>query len=331
MSGTFTTMLSADLGEGWASFIIPSWSTAVTSAETGPGTSAVISFSTSLNLRPVLATSDGLVVTPSQSPMARAFLISPTSAESMKNCMVLSSGWSLAGLYAGGPTRRNGPQRGIGPRRWRTAEKGLLARGAPVRGPRRQAPRRPLRYGRTVLATEAGAIGSLQLGERFAQAVAWMLDGRGRVVVTGMGKAGFVAQKISATLASTGTPSLYVHPAEAAHGDLGRIARHDLVLALSNPARPRRSCGSCRRCAASAPRSWRSPATSTTRWPAAPTWWSRSAPWRGGLPLGLAPTASTAALLALGDAIAMTVLANRSFDREDFALYHPAGKLGRGS
>lgn len=187
-----------------------------------------------------------------------------------------------------------------------------------------------LRYGRTVLATEARAISSLVLGEGFATAVRWILDCRGRVVVTGMGKPGFVAQKISATLASTGTPSLFVHPAEAAHGDLGRIARSDLVLALSNSGETEeilRLLPALRRIGARI--------VAVTRDHQNPL--ARGAdlvvplgPIEEACPLGLAPTASTAALLAVGDALAMTVLESRPFDREDFALYHPAGKLGRG-
>ena len=85
-----------------------------------------------------------------------------------------------------------------------------------------------------VLDTEARAIGSLRLDDRFATAVEWILACKGQVVLTGIGKPGFVAQKISATLASTGTHSLYLHPAEAAHGDLGRVSRADVIFALSN-------------------------------------------------------------------------------------------------
>jgi arabinose-5-phosphate isomerase len=195
---------------------------------------------------------------------------------------------------------------------------------------RRPSSRSLLGYGRTVLGAEARAIASLELGPSFAQAARWILDCKGRVVVTGMGKAGFVAQKISATLASTGTPSLYVHPAEAAHGDLGRIARDDLVLALSNSGETEeilRLLPALRRIGARV--------VALTRDRQNPL--ARGAdlvvslgPIEEACPLGLAPTASTAALLAIGDALAMTVLENRGFDREDFALYHPAGKLGRG-
>jgi arabinose-5-phosphate isomerase len=181
-----------------------------------------------------------------------------------------------------------------------------------------------------VLAAEAGAIGRLRLGKGFAAAVRSILACKGRVVVTGMGKPGFVAQKLSATLASTGTPSLFLHPADAAHGDLGRIAREDLVLALSNSGETEeilRLLPALRRIGARV--------VALTRDEHNPL--ARGAdlvvplgPVEEACPLGLAPTASTAALLALGDALAMAVLERRPFDREDFALYHPAGKLGRG-
>ncbi len=181
-----------------------------------------------------------------------------------------------------------------------------------------------------MIAAEAAAIGAVLLDESFAAAVRAILSCKGRIVVTGMGKPGFVAQKISATLASTGTPSLYVHPAEAAHGDLGRIAKDDLVIALSNSGETDeilRLIPSLRKIGARI--------VAVTR--------DRSNPLARGAdlvlaigdvdeacPMGLAPTASTAVLLAVGDALAMTVLQNRPFDREEYALYHPGGKLGRG-
>lgn len=184
--------------------------------------------------------------------------------------------------------------------------------------------------GRTVLAAEAAAISAVKLDDAFAEAVRWILDCRGRVVVTGMGKPGFVAQKISATLASTGTPSLYVHPAEAAHGDLGRIAKDDVVIALSNSGETEeilRLLPALKKIGARI--------VAVTR--------DRVNPLARGsdlvvtignveeaCPMGLAPTASTAVLLAIGDALAMTVLAIRPFDREEYALFHPGGKLGRG-
>ncbi len=187
-----------------------------------------------------------------------------------------------------------------------------------------------LDYGRVVLETEAKTLAGLRLDRSFAEAVRWVLACKGRVVVTGMGKPGFVAQKLSATLASTGTPSIFIHPAEAAHGDLGRVARQDLLVALSNSGETEeilRLLPAVRRIGARI--------VALTR--------DRVNPLARGAdlvvpigaideacPMGLAPTASTAALLAVGDALAMTVLKNRRFDREEYALIHPAGKLGRG-
>jgi arabinose-5-phosphate isomerase len=185
-------------------------------------------------------------------------------------------------------------------------------------------------YGRTVLAAEAAAIGRVQLGEPFARAVEWILGCSGRVVVTGMGKPGFVAQKISATLASTGTSSYFVHPAEAAHGDLGRVSRDDVVIALSNSGETEeilRLLPALRKIGARL--------VAVTKDTANPL--ARGADLviaignvEEACPMGLAPTASTAVLLAVGDALAMTVLENRAFSREEYALFHPGGKLGRG-
>lgn len=206
-----------------------------------------------------------------------------------------------------------------------------------VRLPKRRtpAPRPPLRnrdlvaYGKSVLASEAKAIEAVVLGDGFADAVRMVLGCKARVVVTGMGKPGFVAQKISATLSSTGTPSLYVHPAEAAHGDLGKIAKHDVVLALSNSGETEellRVLPALKKIGARV--------VAITRDRVNPL--ARAADVvvpignvEEACPMGLAPTASTAVLLAVGDAIAMTVLANRPFDKEEYALFHPGGKLGR--
>jgi arabinose-5-phosphate isomerase len=187
-----------------------------------------------------------------------------------------------------------------------------------------------LEYGRTVLQAEAGAIGRLALDDSFATAVEWVLTCRGRVVVTGIGKPGFIAQKISATLASTGTTSHYVHPAEAAHGDLGRVAREDVVIALSNSGETEeilRLLPALKRIGARVIALTRDRVNPLARGAdlVVPIGDVEEA-----CPMGLAPTASTAALLAVGDAIAMTVLKNRGFDREEYALYHPGGKLGRG-
>jgi arabinose-5-phosphate isomerase len=185
-------------------------------------------------------------------------------------------------------------------------------------------------YGNQVLATEAKAIGLVRLGAPFAKAVEWILGCTGRVVVTGMGKPGFVAQKISATLASTGTPSLFVHPAEAAHGDLGRIARDDVVIALSNSGETEeltRLLPGVRKIGARIIAVTKDADNSLARGADLVV---EIGDVEEACPMGLAPTASTAVLLAVGDALAMTVLANRAFDKEEYALYHPGGKLGRG-
>ncbi|HEX9052119.1 MAG TPA: KpsF/GutQ family sugar-phosphate isomerase [Anaeromyxobacter sp.] len=205
-----------------------------------------------------------------------------------------------------------------------------LQRARPRRGAAPARARDLLDQGRTVLAAEAAAIAAVKLDETFAEAVRAILDCKGRVVVTGMGKPGFVAQKISATLASTGTPSLYVHPAEAAHGDLGRIAKDDVVIALSNSGETEeilRLLPALKKIGA------RIVAVTKDR----DNRLARGADLvvsigdvEEACPMGLAPTASTAVLLAVGDALAMAVLAVRPFDREEYALFHPGGKLGRG-
>src|SRR3954462_7697960 len=186
-------------------------------------------------------------------------------------------------------------------------------------------------YAREVIRAEAEAV--LQVAGRingsFSRAVEMVLACAGRVVVTGMGKPGFIAQKLSATFASTGTPSLYLHPAEALHGDLGRLVPGDLVLALSNSGETDeivRLLPSIRRLGAPI---------------IAITGGSRNSladaadivleigPIPEACPLGLAPTASTVALLAMGDALAMAVQHRRGFSTEQFASLHPGGALGR--
>ncbi len=168
-----------------------------------------------------------------------------------------------------------------------------------------------------------------RLDGSFPRAVEMVLACSGRVVVTGMGKPGFIAQKLSATFASTGTPSLYLHPAEALHGDLGRLVAGDLVLALSNSGETDelvRLLPSLKRLSV--------PIVAMTG--DAGSQLARAAdvvldigPISEACPMGLAPTASTIALLALGDALAMSVLDRRAFSPEKFAALHPGGALGR--
>jgi arabinose-5-phosphate isomerase len=184
---------------------------------------------------------------------------------------------------------------------------------------------------RRVLETEAQAILELipRLDESFDRAVGLLLACAGRVVCTGMGKSGFIAQKISATFSSTGTPSLFLHPAEAIHGDLGRIVKGDALLAISNS-------GESEEILALVPQVKRlgSPLLALTGNPrstmaqAADVHLDVSIR-KEACPLGLAPTASTTAALAMGDALGMALLEKRGFTVEDFAVLHPGGKLGK--
>ena len=185
--------------------------------------------------------------------------------------------------------------------------------------------------GRRVLATEAAAVAALEqrLDENFARACALLLACEGRIVVTGMGKSGHVASKIAATLASTGSPAFFVHPAEAIHGDLGMITPKDVVLALSNsgetselvtilPVIKRLGVPLIALCGKEASTLSRHATVAL----------DVSVPAEA-CPLNLAPTASTTAALAMGDALAISVLEARGFTEEDFARSHPGGALGR--
>jgi arabinose-5-phosphate isomerase len=192
-----------------------------------------------------------------------------------------------------------------------------------------------LKLAREVLNQEADAIrrlgDSLECDfQAFDSAVDLVLGTKGgRVVVTGMGKAGLVGAKISATLASTGTPSLTLHPAEAVHGDLGRIRSEDVVLALSNSgetAEIRALLPAVRRIGAKIIALTGDTESSLARHADCVLSIGKV---DEACPLGLAPTASTSAMLALGDAFAMVIQAERGFSREDFARFHPAGSLGR--
>ncbi len=195
----------------------------------------------------------------------------------------------------------------------------------------RSSPQASLAYARTVLDQEASAISSLgqRIGHDFLLALDALERTKGRVVCTGIGKPGFIAQKLSATLSSTGIPSFYLHPAEAAHGDLGRVAKGDVVVALSNSGTTEevlRLLIPLKRLGVSV---------------IALTADVNSALGRGAdlvvslgdideaCPMGLVPTASSAALHAICDALAMTLAWRREFTESQYALYHPGGKLGR--
>jgi arabinose-5-phosphate isomerase len=184
---------------------------------------------------------------------------------------------------------------------------------------------------KNVLDIEAEAVARLKgrIGEPFMQALRVILGTKGRVVVTGMGKSGHVAGKIAATLASTGTPAFFVHPAEASHGDLGMITDEDVVIAISYS-------GTSNEILAILPMLKRRGAKviAMTGKPASTLAVEADvhldvAVEREACPLELAPTASTTATLALGDALAMALLDARGFRSEDFALHHPGGALGR--
>src|SRR5688500_8473642 len=190
---------------------------------------------------------------------------------------------------------------------------------------------RLLELARAVLDIEADAVRGLKerLGEPFLAAHRLILAGRGRVVVTGMGKSGHVGNKIASTLASTGTPAFFMHPAEASHGDLGMITADDIVVAISYsgesdeigrilPIIKRRGA----KVIAITGR-----ADSTLAREADIHLDARVA--KEACPLELAPTASTTATLALGDALAMSLLDARGFESGDFAMHHPGGALGR--
>ena len=182
---------------------------------------------------------------------------------------------------------------------------------------------------RRVLEIEARAILDLapRVGEDFERAVELLFACTGRVVVTGMGKSGLIGQKVSATFSSTGTPSLFLHPAEATHGDLGRIVKGDAVLAISYS-------GDTEELLALTPAVKRLGAPLVAMTGRAGSALATAADVHVDVsireeacPLGLAPTASTTAALAMGDALAMALLERRGFTVEDFAVLHPGGQL----
>ncbi|MEX2296251.1 MAG: KpsF/GutQ family sugar-phosphate isomerase [Dongiaceae bacterium] len=188
-----------------------------------------------------------------------------------------------------------------------------------------------LATGRRVLMTEAAAVTALaaSLDGAFERAVDLLFAHRGRIVVTGMGKSGHVARKIAATLASTGSPALYVHPAEASHGDLGMLTTDDALIALSNSGDTPELGDILNHC-----KRFNIPFVGITS--GAPSTLADLAdvalllpPAEEACPMGLAPTSSTTMMLALGDALAVALLERRGFSAEDFRNLHPGGRLGR--
>ncbi len=184
---------------------------------------------------------------------------------------------------------------------------------------------------RRVLKIESEAVAALidRIDDRFEQAVEMILSCEGRVVVTGMGKSGLIGKKIAATLASTGTPALFLHPAEGVHGDLGMVTRGDTVIALSNS-------GETEEIARMLPSLKRLGIKLIALTGNAESTLAKNSDVvinvgvkEEACPLGLAPTASTTAALAMGDALAVALLDKRGFREEDFACFHPGGTLGK--
>jgi len=209
-----------------------------------------------------------------------------------------------------------------------TTSKVTKPNGARSATPKR---RTSLDAGRRVLEIEARAVQALvqRLDGEFSEALDLLYDCKGKVVVSGMGKSGLIGQKIAATLASTGTPSFFLHPAEGLHGDLGMVARGDVLIAISNS-------GETQEILQLLPfmERWGIPVMaivgrmSSTLAKNSTVALDVSVA-EEACPMGLAPTASTTATLAMGDALAVALLEKRGFKEQDFAQFHPGGTLGR--
>lgn len=188
-----------------------------------------------------------------------------------------------------------------------------------------------VKLAKEVLEIEALAISRLRakIGKDFEKAVQWLANCKGRVILTGMGKPGFIARKIAATMASTGTPSLYLHPAEAVHGDFGMVTSQDIVIAISQS-------GESEEIVRLLPLIKKKGVKLIALTSVPQSALGRNADVvldlgvrREACPLNLAPSASTTASLAMGDALALSLLSQKGFRSEDFAELHPAGSLGR--
>mgnify|MGYP001419369932 CR=1 FL=1 len=189
----------------------------------------------------------------------------------------------------------------------------------------------PRAIAKKVLKIERDALDSLltRVDGDFEKIVTLMYKVTGRVIVTGMGKPGFIAQKISATLSSTGTPSLYLHPAEALHGDLGRVTKDDLILALSNSGETEeiiKFLPIVKKIGAKLVSMTGNTQSTLARFS---DYVIDTSVKREACPLGLAPTTSTTAMLAMGDALAVALLDKKGFKEKDFAFFHPGGILGK--
>jgi len=192
-------------------------------------------------------------------------------------------------------------------------------------------PQSLLQFGKTVFDIEARAIQTLKdrLGDSFVEACNTLLACKGRIIAVGLGKSGHIARKIASTFASTGSPSFFVHAAEANHGDAGMITKNDVLIAISNSGETTELVSILpliKRldipliCLSGAPNSVLAKAA---------TVYLDVSVSEEACPLGLAPTSSTTATLVMGDALAITLLQARGFTAQDFALYHPGGQLGR--
>lgn len=188
-----------------------------------------------------------------------------------------------------------------------------------------------LRRAKEVLDIESEAIQVLKsrIGKEFKEALDLMLKTKGRVVVSGMGKAGIIAQKFSATLSSTGTPSLFLHSAEAIHGDLGRVTKDDVVIILSNSGETdeiKKLLPLLKKIGSKIIAITGNTKSLLARYSDVIL---NTSVKKEACPLGLAPTASTTAMLAMSDALAVCLLESKGFKEKDFAFYHPGGLLGK--
>jgi len=188
-----------------------------------------------------------------------------------------------------------------------------------------------LKTAKEVLKIEAEAVRNLipKLNESFEDAVKLILSCKGRVVVTGIGKSGIIGKKIVATLSSTGTPSLFLHPTEGSHGDLGMITKSDIVIAISNSGETEEINNLLSFFKKKKIKIISMTGKINSTLARHSNFVLDTGVKREACPLGLAPTASTTAMLAMGDALAIALLKERDFKREDYALLHPAGSLGR--
>ena len=187
-----------------------------------------------------------------------------------------------------------------------------------------------LTHARAILEAEAEAIRSIRLTHDFLRAVDMLEHCRGKVILTGMGKVGIMAMKIATTLSSTGTPACFLHPGEAAHGDLGLVSENDVLMTFSNSGRTREVLETIDR----AKQLYAIPLIAVTGHPRSPIARKSDLVLSVGAikepcPIGLTPSASTTAILALGDALTLVLMTRKGFTKADYAKFHHGGYLGR--